>query len=356
MLIWPGTKRSRLAAVVAATMLVVSVPWGLAGVAQARVAHRRRLHTATPRHRSHRLHRRAVYAGTTGAVTPLAFNLRLSPTFDVGQAGWNVVVEENGAFEGSTGIGVIHPSTPFVSVSGHYTKGAHESTMIAVTLPEVTAVLVEGNMRVATEALPGLPFGLRAARVTTPYEESLSREGSLASNPPPIIKPMVALGGNGEPILRATSRETQETPFQGTVHKWSYPSGPPQGSCELHAGGEAGLTAESGAILSDIRPYPGHIFADAFLPCSSTLYSLDGHQLRAYVLLDAANPGKLPAVIPGLAPVPGAPGIYSGNSGFYGGPTALTARRSGDAWLAVDGAGSPERMQLLEDLSATIEL
>ncbi len=302
-----------------------------------------------------------MHAGTAGAVTPLAFNVRLSPTFEVGQAGWNVVVEENGTFGGSTGIGVIHPSTPFVSVSGNSRGGSHEATTVAVTLPEVAVVLVEGNMRVPTEALPGLPFGLRTARVVTPYEEPpyvkepQGFPGSLASHPP-LIKPMVALGGNGEPIPQATSRETQETPFQGTVHKWSYPSGPPQGSCELHAGGEAGVTAESGAVLSDIRPYPGHIFADAFLPCSSTLYSLDGHQLRAYVLLDAANPGRLPAVIPGLAPVPGAPGIYSGNSGFYGGPTALTARRSGDAWLAVDGAGSPERMQLLEDLSATTEL
>ncbi len=356
MVILPGTKRSRLAAAVAATVLVVGVPWGLAGVVQARVAHRGRSHDGAGRHRSHRLHRHAVRAGTTAVtVTPLAFNIHLSPTFEVGQAGWNVVVEENGAFGGSTGIGVIHPSTPFVSVSGHSREGSHEATTIAVTLPEVAAVLVEGNMRVPTEALPGLPFGLRAARVVAPYEEPQGPPSSLASWPA-IIKPMVALGGNGEPIQQATSRETQETSFQGTVHKWSYPSEPPKGSCELHAAGEAGLTAESGAVLSDIRPYPGQIFADAFLPCDSTLYSLDGHQLRAYVLLDAAHPGRLPATIPGLAPVPGAPGIYSGNSGFYGGPTALTARRSADAWLAVDGAGSPERMQLLEDLSATTEL
>ncbi len=355
MVIWPGTKRSLLAAVVAAAVLVVGVPWGLAGVAQARVAHRGRSHSAAGRHRSHRPHRHPVHAGSAVTVAPPAFNVSLSPTFDVGQAGWNVVVEEHGAFGGSTGIGVIHPSTPFVSVSGDSKGGSHEATTVAVTLPEVTAVLVEGHMRVPTEALPGLPFGLRAARVVMPYEEPQGFPGSLASHQP-LIAPMVALGGNGEPIPQATSRETRETPFQGTVHKWSYPSGPPQGSCELHAGGEAGLTAESGAVLSDIRPYPGHIFADAFLPCSSTVYSLDGHQLRAYVLLDAANPGRLPAVIPGLAPVPGAAGIYSGNSGFYGGPTTLTARRSGDAWLAVDGAGNPERMQLLEALSATIEL
>jgi hypothetical protein len=287
--------------------------------------------------------------------TAPAFDIHLTPTFEVGQAGWNFVQEENGHFGGSTGMGVIHPSTPFVSVSGSSEGGSHESTTVAVTLPEVSDVLVEGNIRVPTETLPGLPYGLRAARVTTPYEEPEGLPGSLASRPP-LIKPMVALGANGEVLPQATSRETRETPFQGKVHKWSYPSGPAKGSCEMHASRVPGLNAQSGETLSDIRPYPGKIFADAFLPCDATLYSLDGHELRAYVLLDAANPGSPPAVIPGLAPVAGVPGVYSGASGFYGGPTDLTAERSGDAWLAVQGGSDSERMQLLEGLSATIEL
>lgn len=224
-----------------------------------------------------------------------------------------------------------------------------------MTLPEVSAVLVEGKMRVPSETLPGLPYGLRAVRVTTPYEEPQGFPGPLASHLP-AIKPMVALGAGGQVIPESSSRETRETPFQGTVHRWSSPSGPTQGSCELHAATKAGLIAESGATLSNIRPYPGQIFADAFLPCASTLYSLDGHQLRAYLLLDAAHPGTPPAPIPGLEPMPSAPSIMDGNGGFYGGPTDLITERSGAGWVAVQGGGESERMQLLEDLSASIDL
>lgn len=358
------TKRSRLVAVVAAAALAVGALLGLAGVSQARRTHRdHRSDFATGRrvlrgqhgrhHRHHRKHRRAVRANDVPTTSPPAFDIHLTPTFDVGQAGWNFVIEENGDFGGSTGMGVIHPSTPLVSVSGSSRGGSHEWTTVAVTLPEVAAILVEGKIRVPTETLPGLPYGLRAARVTTPWEEPQDFPGSLASRP--ATPSVEALGANGEQLPQSTSRETRETPFQGTVHRWSYPSGPAQGSCELQAGHEAGLVAESGATLSDIRPYPGHIYANAFLPCDATLYSLHGHQLRAYLLLDAADPGSLPAVIPGTSSVPGIPSIYSGNSGFYGGPTDLVAERSGDAWLAVQGASESERMQLLEDLSATVQ-
>ncbi len=342
----------QLAIAVAASVLAAGAPGVLAGTAQAHAKHRGRPDGATHRHRSHRRHRHAVRS--SAAAAPLAFDMRLSPTFEVGQAGWNVVVQEDGKFGGSTGIGVIHPSTPLVSVSATSKGGSHESTTTVVTLPEVAAVQVEGGTRVPTEALPGLPFGLRAARVVSPFEEPEALPGSHAGHVR-LIEPMVALAANGEPIPQSTSRETRETPFQGTVHKWSAPGREPQGSCELHAGG-AGVSAESGVVLGDVRPYPGHIFGDAFLPCNATVYSLGGQRLRAYVLLDAANPGSLPAGIPGLSPVPGVPGVYSGESGFYGGPGELTARRSGGAWVAVEGAEAPERIQLLEDLSATVEL
>jgi len=329
----------------------------LAGVAQARAARRGRSHSAARGHdRRQRRHRVAVGSGSAPQVNPPAFNLRLTPSFEnVGRAGWNVVIEENGSYGGGTGIGVIHPSMPFVSVSGSSEGGSHLWTTVAVTLPEVSAVVVEGKTRVATEALPGLPYGLRAARVVTPFEEPHSFPGPLLGGQRGI-PPIAALGANGEALPQASTRETREDPVQGTVHRWSRANGPARGSCQLHASGGAGLVAERGATLSDIRPYPGQIFADAFLVCSATLYSLDGHQLRAYVLLDAAHPGTAPAMIPGLEPVPGAPGIYGGNSGYYGGPTNLIARRAGEGWVAVQGAGPAERTQLLEELSATIDL
>lgn len=344
-------KHGRLASVAAVAVSALGVSWGLAGIAAAHAAHHHRPHSASARHHRHHSHRRAVRSESPPTIPPLPFDIHLTPTFEVGQAGWNFVVEENGAYGGGDSVGVMHPSTPFVSVSGDSVGGSREWRTIAVTLPEVSAVLVEGSTRIPTETLPGLPYGLRVARVVSPYEEPQGLPGSLASHQSGI-RPMVALGWNGEQIAQSTSRETRETPTQGTVHKWTASSGPAQGSCKLHASGEA--RAESGAVLSDIRPYPGQIFASAFLPCNATSYSLDGQELRAYVLLDAANPGALPAVIPGLVPLVGLPGVYGGDSGFYGGPGDLVARRSGAAWVAVEGAGNAERTQLLEELSATV--
>lgn len=352
-----GNRAQRTAVVPTVVLLALALLSWLAGGAQAHAQRDGRSHAAADKHgRQGRHHprRQAVRADEAPATNPPAFSIHLTPTFEVGQAGWNVVSEENGRFGGSTGIGVIHPSTPFVSVSGSNQVGSHEWTTLAVTLPEVSTVLVEGDIRVPTEALPGLPYGLRAARVTTPYEEPQGFPGSLQSQSFGV-KSIVALGGNGEVLPASTSRETRETPLQGRVHKWRSPGAPAQGSCELHTGATTGLIAQSGATLGDIRPYPGQIFAEAFLPCDATLYSLEGHELRAYVLLDAAHPGSAPAVIPGTSPVPGIPGVYSGNSGFYGGPTDITAERSGAAWIVVQGAGGSERMQLLEDISATIE-
>jgi hypothetical protein len=252
---------------------------------------------------------------------------------------------------------VIHPSRPFVTVWGGGGGGSHEWTTVAVTLPNVAAILVEGTTRVATEPMPGLPYGLRVARAVTTSEEpeGSSSDGQLrerALGP----KSVVALSADGQPIPDTLTREDTETPFQGTVHAWRSPTQPPQGSCELHAGSLPGLTAESGTVLSDVRAYPGQIFASAFVPCASTWYSLSGVRLRALVLLDAAHPGSTPALIPGLGPTPGSPSVFEGESGFYGGPTGLTARRSGSAWLAVEGGNNAERAELLQDLSATLNL
>ena len=107
-------------------------------------------------------------------------------------------------------------------------------------------------------------------------------------------------------------------------------------------------------LAAPIRPFPEQLVGRAFLSCVDVEYYLHGWPLDAAVLLDAAQPGSLPAAIPGLAPVPGHRGYVNGPGDFKG---EVTATRRGSAWLVVAGGeGLAQRLRLLSHLKATISL
>jgi hypothetical protein len=276
---------------------------------------------------------RAGRAHAVNASDPHApsFNVRLVPMLNVGQAGWCVVIEENRVTGGSACGGVPTPSRPFLQVDGWSEGGSRFSTTVAVTIPQVAAILVDGKRRVPTESLPALSYGLRAARIVTSLK-----------NPGPAL---VALDAQGHPI----AQRQINTPFQGTVHSWRSPSRPAQGSCQLRASGLPGLSAHEGEVASAIRPFPDKLVGHAFLPCIATVYYLRHMPLKAMIVLDAANPRARAAALPDWKPVRGALGYFT-----EGG---LTAKRSGNAWLVVaQGSGLAQRMSLLRHLTPTIKL
>lgn len=228
-------------------------------------------------------------------------------------------------------------------VQGFGECSARDSTTVAVTTPQVAAILVDGNSRVPTIPLPGLPYGLRGARIVT-ANESCASSGRLPHHP--TGPTLVALDSQGQPI----AQKNQRMPPQARVRPWRYPGRPPHGSCGLQTTGLPGISASGGEVASAIRPFPGRLVGHAFLPCIETVYHLHGMPLRALVVLDAADPHALPAPIPGFKPVHGA-------AGFFGEGGTLTARRSGNAWLVVgQGRNLAQRMSLLSHLTATIEL
>jgi hypothetical protein len=281
-----------------------------------------------------------LLAVNSGDTLPPAFNVRLVPTLKVGQAGWCTVIEEHGVTGMSACGGVPRPSSPFLQVQGWGEGCSHISRTVAVTIPQVAAVVVNGGSHVATEPLPGLPYGLRAARILSPAgTPAQCRAGDV---PGTTTKPLDAHG-------RLISSRWPTLPLQGRVGSWRYPGRPPEGVCALRAGGVPGLSTSSGEVLSAIRPFPGRIVGHAFLPCIATVYRLGQLPLRATVVLDALNPSARVAALPDFKAVRGAPGFFS-----EGG---LTARRSGRAWLIVgQGSGLAERMRLLRHLSSTVEL
>ncbi|HVA19476.1 MAG TPA: hypothetical protein VMU55_04815 [Solirubrobacteraceae bacterium] len=272
----------------------------------------------------------------------LAFNVRLVPTLTVGQAGWCEVIEENGRTGGSACGGVPTPSQALLQVQGSYAAGSAYETTVVVSDPQVAAILANGKLRTPTVSLPGLPYGLRGALIRVPVKEQTAPGGRLRRYAAdPILQ---ALDAQGHPIPQ---RWQNRVALQATVHSWRYPSPPANGSCRLHAT-LPGLTARRGQVASDIRPFPGTLLGRAFLPCIATVYNLHGLPLTATAVLDAANPGTLPAALPDFKPVPRAPGLFAQGS--------LTARRFGNGWLiASQGTGLAQRIRLLHHLTLTVK-
>jgi hypothetical protein len=279
--------------------------------------------------------------------TSQPISVSLSPNLEGGQAGWCVtILEKNGGGTGTCGP-LPTVSHPLLTGTSGWTHGDSDITTIEITAPRVAYFLVNGTRRVATKTLPGLPYGLRVAIIHTPLRGSADRLAAVGFRPPAIVP----LDGLGKPI--AESRDYGAVWFRD----WNRPAAPLKGPCQLHVSGLWGITAEWGQVATAIRPYPGQIVGRGFLSCIDTEYFVPGRGMRAAVLLDAANPGAgAPAAIPGLEPIPQAPGLYNGAGGSASrGP--ITAKREGNAWVLVAGGGrdaEEARIQLLRHLTVTL--
>ncbi|HEV3321684.1 MAG TPA: hypothetical protein VG147_05765 [Solirubrobacteraceae bacterium] len=255
------------------------------------------------------------------------------------------IVEKNGA------TGTCGPlptfNHPLLTRTSGWTHGESDITTTEITAPRVAYFLVNGTRRVATKTLPGLPYGLRVGIIHTPRRGAPDRLAAIAFKPPTIV-PLDALG---KPI--AESHDYGAVWFRD----WNRPATPLKGPCQLHVSGLGRITAEWGQVATAIRPYPAPIIGRGFLSCVDTEYYIPGRGLRAAVLLDAANPGaSAPAAIPGLKPIPQAPGLYNSAGGLVlNGP--ISAKREGDTWVIVAGGGRDAegaRIRLLRHLTVTL--
>jgi hypothetical protein len=292
--------------------------------------------------RAERLH--AGPAGNHAALAAGGLGIRLSPALDGGQYGWCVGVHEPG-FNGIAGGGCSTTPTASVPLSMVLTSAnarTRKESIVVLTTPQVAAVLVGAHRRVATAELPGLPYGLRATRIVGPFSGRRSAGGRIASPVPPQPS-LTPLDSAGRPIASAPVRPHGQTPPLSA-----------RGPCTLTAVGVPGLAAKWSHVASEIAPYPGVLVGRAFFSCIDTEYYLHGWPLDVAILLDAERPGRRPAAIPGLSPVPGEPGYVNGPGDFKG---ELTATRRGDAWVVVaGGSGLSQRLKVLSHLEATVEL
>jgi hypothetical protein len=218
---------------------------------------------------------------------------------------------------------------------------ARTETIVALTTPAVAYVLV-GDRRIVTQALPGLPYGLRAARAVLPLLAKRAPSGRTVDemHPEPSL---VALDSAGQPISQSIVHSRPEA--SGLTHR---------GPCGISSTGVPGLAAQWSHVAARVQPFAGELIGSAFFSCIDTEYYLHSWPLDTAILLNARNPSTMAALIPGLAAVPGSPGVVNGPGDFKG---ELTARRTGSAWLVVaGGSGLQQRLAVLDHLHASITL
>lgn len=299
-----------------------------------------------PVHRAHAGGVGGVSAAATGARAAAGFGVRLSPALDGGQYGWCVGVEEHAGLIGYGACGMTPmASMPLATQLSGSSASARKEGIVVLVTPQVRAILVNGRRRVPTLTLPGLPYGLRAARVVIPLQIKTYPDGrrGIASIPRPKLTPLDARG------RAIPSGFASEEP----VPSRSRPLGDSAtGPCRLRAVGIPGLVAKWSHVAAAVRPFPGELVGRGFFSCIDTEYYLHHWPLDAAILLDAAHPGTAPAVIPGLTAVRSEHGYFNGPGDFKG---ELTATRIGNAWLVLaGGSGLAQRIEVLRHLTATV--
>jgi hypothetical protein len=239
-------------------------------------------------------------------------------------------------------------STPLAMQMSGESASTGRYSIVVVTTPQVAAILVNDRRRVPTVALPGLPYGLRAARIQLRVPRTL-RPIRVTSTP--ALRHVVPRPP--EPTIMALDRQGRPIPNRVVRERIERPDISGRGPCSLRAGGLPGLAPQWSHVASAIRPFPGKLVGRAFFSCIDTEYYLKHWPLDAAILLDAAHPGAVPAAIPGLTPVPGAPGFFNGPGDFKG---ELTATRNDSTWLVVAGGRNlAQRIEVLRHLTPTVK-
>jgi hypothetical protein len=289
-----------------------------------------------------------VDGASRGALGAAGFDVRLSPALDGGQYGWCVGVEEHpGVIAGGGCSTAPVAATPLAMQLSGSSASSRQEVIVVLATPQVAAVLVNGRRRVRTFTLPGLPYGLRAARVAIPLRIKTYPSGrrGIASLPEPKL---AALDASGRVIPNRAGHEVRTLSRSTPLHRSAV------GPCRLQTAGLPGLAAQWSHVAAAIRPFPGKLIGRSFFSCIDTQYYLHHWPLDAAILLDAADPGAPPAAIPGLTPVRCEHSYFNGPGDFKG---ELTATRIGDAWLVVaGGSGLDQRMEVLRHLTATVKL
>lgn len=305
------------------------------------------------------------------------YTISVSPSLDAGAAFWNTGISytkgsQNGGAGGGGGSMYATRSNPLfggggIGITDPPVRG--DTVGYVMTSPAVVEVRV-GDRTIRTFSSPDLPAGDRAAVWFMPDGapapvigwrpgEPIRAQMTFPAFPhhrPVTIHTIAVLPIDAHGIVIATNPPAFDGPAPSfwqapsavtpniTEPPYHGPTRPQAGVCELGQRGLRALVPEWGHVISVIPSYPAAV-GELFVSCVDTTYYLHGWPLQAGILLDARRPGRMLGGIPGSQPVPGHPNTVNAPA------TSLTAHRTGNAWLAIQGgSGLDQRLQALSAL------
>jgi hypothetical protein len=229
-----------------------------------------------------------------------------------------------------------------------------------LTAPTVAAVRISPSVTVLTAANSQLPDGYRYAVVVEPR----GRSGPAGGSGP---WPVAALNRNGRviPVRLALPSEGETTVSwqaergRSAVGSPARHKTPPPAACEINPRGLAGAKLYYGAVVVHVHAQP-QLEGEPYVSCAYMQLYYRGYTVQAAVLLDARHPGQLPALMPDSVTVRSQPDTVNEPQRSVQQP--ITARRIGDAWLAVEtlsrqGSSTlTERLAVLNKLTTCVRL
>lgn len=310
------------------------------------------------------------------------YSVRLFPFLSVGWTGWcsSVTFSSQGrTVETSYGCAPVERSDAVV-LEADEEGGQGGDYLTAILTDRVAKVRYADGITVRPIADPRLPSWARAAIRVITATEAASFEAHRRGR-------RVASELLGEEWLTADGRRLIERPtFRSEAIEHLPlttldPRHPADLPCTIHAGPLKGLVPISQTVTAPV-PWPRQS-SGGLLACANAVYRLDGTNLAAAVLVNAADPGHPAEALPGVRPDPADVGILLGGAvgtiGYPEGSAAggaitkafesfgthqwdlteehnarthdVSAKRAGHGWLVVEGGTSSQRAELLRSLT-----
>ncbi len=268
------------------------------------------------------------------------FRVILTPDVNAGRAGWCFIAL---GVNGGACDGALHHA-PVISETWFRSDQPPETVGVAVTTSAVARVDFEDGFSVRTSAERGLPAGLRTVAVRL---GGISRPNS--SGMPRHFRPLDASGRPlQQPVGETPDDLLAEIPTEKMVAG--------HGLCTITGvRGLSKLVVHGGSVITTVHRYAG-IIGTGFITCASVSVELSGWPMLATVLIDAGRPGVSPPPLPEMRALNKKDVFAAPGPGGMGAAEELYARRIPGGWLVVSRAQPSERLQLLKDLTAKVQV
>jgi hypothetical protein len=273
------------------------------------------------------------------------YEVMLIPETNAGWAGWCFFANVGMTLAGTCGGAQHHAAV----ISETWSGGGEppETVGVALTTDAVVRVEIGNGISIPTHGEGTLPAGLRAAVI---------KASGMLTGGNGGLPHFIPVNASGSVIPQARGETPDELLQMIPTRRVRDPANPSPGVCQIKMRARPRLSADDGSVVTEVHRYSG-IVGDGFITCASTSYELAGWPLLASVLLSASDPGAPPPPLPAMKPLPGHPGLFSApgpeRSGSEG---ELIGRRVRGGWLVVSRAKPAQRLALLEQLRATVDL